>query len=670
MRRDHLPLFLGVFIAALVARLAAYRAAFDPALVFEKYLLLADNLLSHGVREPWAFSPVYTLFVALALRLGAAARAIVLSQVVLGACVAVLVAALALRLFGRRAAWIAGIAAALYGPFLLAAVELESDGLGLLVGLGAVLAAARAADRPSVAAWALTGLLLGLRAIHRPDALLLVLLLPAAQFLFGRRVDEGGRGPAGAPPGHHWSVLALVPFALLPIAPIAWQNFRASGEFVPVTSSGGWVFYTSHNWQARGLSYFPPPLAWQWMQQPAADPLDRLDDRVSRRLAALSEGREIGPAAASRFWRHEGIVSMGQRGFAAQAGLEARRLLYMLHGYEAHDDVPLLVKQERLGAWGRGMGVLAPFAVLGLALAWARSDVRRRHGPWLIPFLLLPVLSMGLFYVGARFRLELAALLIPFAAAATLHLWDEWRPGRAAAALRGVAVVAALALLFNVPDREIERQHRLRFIQVRTFLGERGGDERELRSAVREAATPAEAEPAWRALADLLRSRGDAEGAGAAEATASGLLDDRTLAELQERGDDPDALWAVARHHLVRGQPDRAAAALRRAVALAPDDPDLEFALATAAFDAGGTPAGPILQAVRAAFRKGLRFSTNAAAGYLLMARCALMAGKPDEARPALEAALRYDPGNEAARRLLSEATRLSDTTRSVSRRD
>ena len=656
MRRDDLPLLLGVFGSALVARLIAFHAAFDPALVFEKYLLLARDLLAHGLREPWAFSPAYTLFVAAALRLGASARDIVLSQAVLGAFACVLVTALALRLFGRGAAILSGMAAVLYGPFLLASVELEADTLGLVLGLGAALAMARAVERPSRAAWAVTGLLVGLRSLHRPDALILLFLLPVAWSLFGRHGEKPGTG---------WrSAWAIVPFALLPIAPIAWQNFRVSGSFIPVTSSGGWVFYTSHNWQGRGLSYFPPPLAWQWMQQPAGDPLERLDDRVSRRLASLALGTELDATAASRFWRRQAIISMGYRGFTAQAALEARRLLYMLHGYEAHDDLPLLLKQERLGAWGRGMGVLAPFALLGLALACARPDIRRRNCSWVPPFLLLPILSMGMFYVGARFRLELAGILIPFAAGAVLALWQALRRGRTAEAWCGVAIVLALGLLFNVPDREIERQRRLRFIQVRTFLGARAGDETELRRAVRAAATPAEAEPALRLLAGLLRARGDAEPARAAERSADGLLDERTLRTFQEHDGDTDALWAVARHHLVNREPDKAAAALRKAVLLAQDDPDLQFALASAAFDAGGTPADRIFNAVRAAFGKGLGFSTNAAAGYVLMGRCALMSDKPDEARHALEAALRYDPDNDAARRLLS------DTTRSASRRD
>jgi tetratricopeptide (TPR) repeat protein len=657
MRRDDDRLLLGVFGLGLAARLLALRALFDPSLVFDKFLLLARDLLAHGgaPREPWAFSPIYTLFVAAALRLGASAHAVALAQVVAGALACVLVASIADRLFGRTAAAIAGIGAAVYGPFLLAAVELESDGLGMLLGLAAVLAAARAVERPTLAAWSIAGLCVGLRAIHRPDALLLLLLLPLAQLAPGRR-------PARA--------LAMVPFALLPVLPIAWQNYSVSGAVIPVTSSGGWVFYTSHNWQARGLSYFPPPLAWQWMQAPAADPLDRLDDRVSRRLASLAIGAPVDAVAASSFWRHQGIASMAQRGFGAQVVLEVRRLLYMLHGYEGQDDLPLLVKQERLGAFGRGMGILAPFAVLGLAISFGVAGFWRRHGPWLLPFLLLPVLSMCVFYVGARFRLELAALLMPFGAAGLVALGRALRPsapGRAGVLWRGLALVAACGLLFNLPDKEIVRQRRMRAIQVRTFLGERNGDERELRRAGELALTPAEAEPAWRALAAMLRARGDEDRARAAEETAAGILDDRALDRLNRHREDPDVLWAVARHHLLRREPDKAAEVLRRAVALAPDDPDLQFALATAAFEAGGAPADKVLAAVRAAFLRGLSFSTNAAPGYLLWGRCALMTGRQDEARRAFQAALRYDPGNGAARQLLSE---VSGTSRSASRRD
>jgi tetratricopeptide (TPR) repeat protein len=136
---------------------------------------------------------------------------------------------------------------------------------------------------------------------------------------------------------------------------------------------------------------------------------------------------------------------------------------------------------------------------------------------------------------------------------------------------------------------------------------------------------------------------------------------------LNERDDDPDALWAVARHHLLRREPAEAAEVLRRVVAIAPEDPDYAFALASAAFDAGGTPADAILARLEEAFASGLRFTTNAAAGYILEGRLLLMLDRNAEARRAFAAALRYEPVNPIARRLLGGAAAppaVSDTSR------
>jgi 4-amino-4-deoxy-L-arabinose transferase-like glycosyltransferase len=650
--RDDLSHGCLVFGLALAARIAAFAAAFDPNLAFEKYLLLARRLVASGfaLREPWAFSPLYTCFAAALLKIGASVRGIAIAQVILGALACVLVMTLGRRLFGRSVGLLAGIGAAIYGPFLVSSIELEADGVGMLVFLLAAVAVARGVAGGSAGWFLVAGIALGLRAVHRPDALLLLVAVPLALLL---------ASPRTAPRS-----LLMVPAVLVVVAPITWQNWKASREFIPVTSSGGWVLYTSHNWQAHGLSYFPPPLAWERMNAPPGVPeaRDRLDDRVSDWLAALAEGREMSPWEASRFWRREAVAAVRRRGALAQAALQARRLFYMLHGYEAHDDLALLLKMERLGCFGRGMGWLAPLALLGLVVSCAKRGFFREHGAWLLPFLLLPVLSMSLFYVGARFRLELAALLLPFAAAAVVALGAALRERRFAAAGVGAVLVAALALPLNLPDAEIARQERLRFVQLHTFLGRRAlpGDpahaEEELRRAVAAAATPGEAADAWQALATPLEARGDADGAGRARATAAGLLEEPELSHLNERDDDPDALWAVARHHLLRREPAEAAEVLRRVVAIAPEDPDYAFALASAAFDAGGTPADAILARLEEAFTSGLRFTTNAAAGHVLEGRLLLMLDRNAEARRAFAAALRYEPDNPIARRLLSGA--------------
>jgi 4-amino-4-deoxy-L-arabinose transferase-like glycosyltransferase len=639
-----------VFALAIAARSAAYVAAFDPDLAFEKYLLLARRLVASGfaMHEPWAFSPLYTAFVALLLKAGAAARGVVVAQLILGGLACVLVTALGRRLFGRTAGLLAGIGAAIYGPFLVSSIELEADGLGMLFFLAAAAAAAQAVAADSAGWFLIAGVALGLRTAHRPDAILLLVAIPLAL--------------AWTAPRTALRSLLIVPAALVVVAPITWQNWQASGRLIPVTSSGGWVLYTSHNWQAHGLSYFPPPLAWERMNAPDGDARDRLDDRVSGWLASLSEGRTLSPLEASGFWEREAIAAVRRRGVAAQAALQARRLSYMLHGYEAHDDLALLVKMDRLAPFGSGMGWLAPLALLGLVVSCARRGFWREQGGWLVPFLLLPVASMSVFYVGARFRLELAALLLPFAAAAVTALGAAWRERRHAALAVGVLVAAAFAVAFNLPDREIARQERLRSVQLHTFLGRRAlvsdreRAEAEFRRAVAAAASPAEATDAWQGLAIVFQWRGDAEGAGRARAIAAGLLEEPELSRLKARDDDPDALWAVARHHLLRREPVEAAGVLRRLVALAPEDPDYEFALASAAFDAGGTPAPVVLQRLDDAFARGLRFTTNAAAGYVLEGRLLLMLDRNAAARRMFASALRYEPDNAVARRLAADA--------------
>jgi tetratricopeptide (TPR) repeat protein len=633
-------LWLGL---ALALRLLAMALAFDPSTAFEKFPLLAQRLIADGwvAREPFGYSPAYIHFLALLIRAGAAPAGLCIAQVVLGALTCVLIGDLARRLFGPVEAALAGILAAVFGPFLIFSIELESDGLGLFLYCAAATAFVAALDRPAWWRFAAAGILLGLRAAQRPDALLLVALV-AAILCLGARSARPGLAALATP-------AVFLAACLVPVLPITAQNYRASGEIIPVTSSGGWVFYASQNHAATGLSYFPPPLAYALMHAPprdGEDPLDRLDDRVSRRLAALAAGRDLSPGEASRFWRAEGWRSIERRGLVRQLGLQARKLRYLLHAYEGHDNLSLLIKDHRLGGWTFfGMGILAPLALFGLALALPRRLA--------VPaFLFFPAVSMSLFYVGSRFRLELEAMLLPFAAAALVWLMRQARGRQWRKAAAAAAVLAALAAVLHVPDREIARQQRLLSIQLHTFLGERaasagqaesaGTAEAELNRAAALARYPAEAEGAWRDLARISRGRDDASAAAHYDALASGLLDDATLERLEARRADPDALWAVGRHWMLRGEMSRAADVLAEAARLAPDDPDILLTKALAAFEAGTGALDDVAAWTEEALRIGVRFSPNAAAAYRLAARCYDRLGRHDAAEDALRQAALY----------------------------
>jgi tetratricopeptide (TPR) repeat protein len=642
MRRNSIGIVALVFGLALALRLLAMAWAFDPGTAFGKFPLLAQRLIADGwvAREPFGYSPAYIYFLAVLIRSGSPAAGLCIAQVVLGALTCVLIWDLTRRLYGPVEAAVAGFLAAILGPFLVFSIELESDGLGLFLYCAAATTLLAALNRPALWRFAVAGLFLGLRAAQRPDALLLAAILAVAIWIAARR-----GWPALAAP------VSLVAACLVPVLPIALQNVRASGEIIPVTSSGGWVFYTSQNHAATGLSYFPPPLAYTLMNAPAregSDPIDRLDDRVSRRLASLAAGRDLLPGEASRFWTAEAMRSMRRRGALRQISLQARKLYYALHAYEGHDNLSLLITSERLGALTiLGMGILAPLALLGLAVTRGGPALRPSLRLPVVAFLLMPVLSMSLFYVGSRFRLELEAMLLPFAAAALVWLGRQararrWRPAAAAA-----TAIVILGILLHAPDREIARQRRLRFIQLHTLLGGRdgiaGGAETELNRAVSAALYPAEAEEAWRGLARMSRVSGDAAAGERYDAIASGLLDDATRVRLEARRDDPDALWAVGRHLMLRGEMTRAAEALAGATRLAPDDPDVLFSKSVAAFEAGTAPPESVAAWTEEALRIGLRYSPNAVAAYRLMARCHEQLGQRDAAEAALREAARFE---------------------------
>lgn len=644
-RRASIGSLIGVFGLALGLRLLAMARAFDPAAAFEKFPLLAQRLIADGwvAREPFAYSPAYIYWLAVLIRAGATPAALCVAQAVLGALACVLIHDLAKRLFGPAEAAVAGLMAATFGPFLLFSIELESDGLGLVLYCAAAAALLAALDRPAAPRLAVAGLLLGLRAAQRPDALLLAAFLTVVLWR-AARPGPPRRAALAAPA---W----LLAGCLVPILPVAWQNLRASGEIIPVTSSGGWVFYTSQNHAAGGLSYFPPPLAYVLMHAPSRageDPLDRLDDRVSRRVAALAAGRDLAPGEASRFWQAQGWRSIERRGLLRQLGLQARKIGYLLRPYEGHDSLPLLVKTQRLSAWTSfGMGIMAPLALLGLGLCFRRAAPGGPRRLALSGFLLLPAVTTSLFYVGSRFRLELEAMLLPFAAAALVWLGRRIRAREWSMVAAAALAIALLAALLHAPDREIARQQRLSFIQLHTFLGERAGDavqaEFEFNSASGAALYPAEADGTWRGLAVASRRRGDDAGAARYEAKASGLLDDAELQRLEAMRDDPDAQWAVGRHWMLRREMARAAETLDRAANLAPDDPDILLSRALAAFENGKAAPGVVAAWTEEAIDAGLRFSPNAATGFRLAARCYERLGRPDAAEDALREAARFE---------------------------
>ena len=285
----------------------------------------------------------------------------------------------------------AALLAAVYGPFLFYDAQLLKESLAVTATSFLLWALAAARSRPGVKTWIGAGALLGVLALLRENALLLVpFLLPLAW----RRED---RWPGLARRGG-----ALVAGLVLALLPVALRNGVVGGDFLPTTSQGGVNFYIGNNARADG-TYQPIVPGKQ---------IPELERREPARLAEQALGRPLSPGEVSGYWLGQAL------GWAREhpgdfLRLQLRKLGMFWSWYEWPDAVDYyyvktLSPALRLPLLEFGGAVILGFAGLFLA--------RRRLGAF-APALLFALgwmASTVIFFLFSRYRLPaVPALLVP-----------------------------------------------------------------------------------------------------------------------------------------------------------------------------------------------------------------------------------------------------------------
>lgn len=205
------------------------------------------------------------------------------ANALLGALSAVVLAALAARLFRRRGIAVAtGGLAALHPPFLLAAADVQSEPLFLLLLLSSAYLLLAASDRPSSNLAVLAGAFLALAALTRSSALALAPLLLAP--LFDRRYPRRARA--------HVALSAVLGFGLA-LSPWVARNALVFRELILVNDGAGYVFYGRNSDAALGLA-----------EARTREELETADDDLERRrrdvIAALPAEVRDSPGRLSR----------------------------------------------------------------------------------------------------------------------------------------------------------------------------------------------------------------------------------------------------------------------------------------------------------------------------------------------------------------------------------
>lgn len=323
---------------------------------------------------------------------------------------------------GERTGLAAALLAAVYGPFLFYDVQLLKESLAVTVTGFLLWALAAARSRPSLGRWLGAGALLGVLALLRENALLLVpFLLPLAW----RRQDRWrGLARQGG---------ALVAGLALALLPVALRNGLVGGDFLPTSSQGGVNFYIGNNAQADG-TYRPVVPGKQ---------IPELERKEPARLAEQALGRPLSAGEVSRYWSAKALAWARQHP-GDFLRLQLRKLGMFWSWYEWPDAVDYYYMKTlspalRLPLLEFGGAVI--LALTGLVLARRRLAA---FAPALL-FALGWMVSTAVFFLFSRYRLPAVPALLLLGGVAIAEIPEAWRTRRKRAiALVGIGLAALL----------------------------------------------------------------------------------------------------------------------------------------------------------------------------------------------------------------------------------
>ncbi|MEA2562355.1 MAG: hypothetical protein QOH06_3859 [Acidobacteriota bacterium] len=382
-------LLLLLLTAALLVRLAHWWAVRDEP--FFAWLAMDSQEYDRWAQEiaagDWLGSqiffqaPLYPYLLAVLYKLfGHSLDAIYLAQIGLAVAGIWALYRAGREMGGERVGLAAANLSAFYGPFIFHDVHLLKESLAVSVTcfLLWILATRRH--------WLAAGLLLGVLALLRENALLLLpFLLP-----WGK--------------GFVRKSAALVGGLVLALLPVAIRNGIVGGDFLPTTSQGGVNFYIGNNPEADG-TYRPIVPGKQ---------IPALERQEPVRVAEIELGRKLSPAEVSSFWMGKAL-SWAADHPGDFLRLQLRKLGMFWSWYEWPDAVDYY--------WVRGrsplrwlapveFGAVTLFALAGL---WM---IRRNPGPF-TPALLFALgwmLTTIIFFLFSRYRLPAVPALMLLAA--------------------------------------------------------------------------------------------------------------------------------------------------------------------------------------------------------------------------------------------------------------
>jgi len=370
---------------------------------------------------PFERAPLYAWFLGLVFAVSGGSLLVPrLVQAGLGAVAVLLVHKIGRRVFGPLVGLIAALFAATYWLTLYYQGELLREGVVDVLNLAGILGTLALAQRPSRRAGLLAGFAFGLSALLRQQVLLVVPLL-ALWLRAGARVQA--------------SLVALFCAGVLaPILPVTAINVLA-GDFVLISSEGGWALWIGNNPEADGVRAFT--------SDTRTDPLGAREDALAH--AEREAGRALTPSEFSAHYVAKTLDFARERP-ADAARLLARKARLLLTDWEFGNPEEPRFFADRFAPLSRWLpldfGAALALAALGL---FASRRTFAAHLP-LWGFLLVYGSTLVLFLVSARYRAPLVPVLLVYSARGAAWIVEaalarKWMP--LLAGLAGAVLVLA-----------------------------------------------------------------------------------------------------------------------------------------------------------------------------------------------------------------------------------
>ena len=355
-----------------------------------------------------------------------------LIQITIGALSCSLIFLIGQQLFSRQAGIISGFILASYGPALFFDGLVEKSILDLFLLTVILFLIFSAGDEANRAKWLGIGAVLGLLALSRENALILVPVVPcwialaSAPVLRTARLRRIGLFFAG---------LTLV------LLPVGLRNLSVGGEFKLTTSQLGPNFFIGNNPAADGT--------YNSVRDIIGEP--QLEGPDARRLAERALQRSLSPGEVSSYWLGKSFEYIKTQPLD-WLRLLAKKWMLLWNAREIEDSDDFYIYRQwssLLGVLGRlnHFGLLTPLAAVGLLFS-----LREWRRLWLLYLMILALAaSVAVFYVFGRYRFPLVPLLVLFAGAGSVQIISFYKHRRWNPLFGALAIFCACAIFTNWP---------------------------------------------------------------------------------------------------------------------------------------------------------------------------------------------------------------------------